>query len=82
MNKNEETFAEIRARREREFEAKLLQGTPMEQPKYPAYVELMDLKGTVKKLLADNALLISETIESEAQIKKLQKEVDWWETHA
>ena len=72
----DESFAEIRARREREFDAKLAIGIPIEQPKYPAYVELMDLKGVNKKLLADNAYLIAKVIELERQIKKLQEKCE------
>ena len=69
-----ESMQEIRDRRQKEFDRKLQLGIPIEQPKYPAYVELMDARGTIKKLLADNAMLIAEVIESEAQIKKLQED--------
>lgn len=81
MSKNE-SEQEIRDRRNKEFDRKLQLGIPIGEPKYPDYVELRDARGTIKKLLADNAKLIAELIESEAQIMRLQKEVDWWMTHA
>jgi hypothetical protein len=63
MDSKEETFQEIRDRRIKEFEAKLMTGTPIPcESVLPWYINKID--------------------ELKAQVKKLQKEVDWWEQHA
>jgi hypothetical protein len=70
----DETKQEICDRRQKEFDRKLQLGIPIEQPKYPAYVELMDAKDTIKKLTADLIEAIGMVLDKEVQIKRLQKE--------